>query len=254
MALKAARTVYCSNFDLALFDAYTHTAIKEHLIHAKWNVNNVYIMNSKKSFKIEFKTTKEARKFIDSKNTSIGGIQLHQNTKEMEIDPTVPQCYVCGILHPTHNSNNCPGPKKCLKCNSRDHQFYDCLIPKDINRMSEEQKAQRYCIPCQSIGDHTSLDHRFCKTKRKFIEENIKTARENKKIEDATNKRDIELIKRTLEITTTDTWPALAHNFEHHQKISTVLLMALLDESQRPGIFQRKLDEGLNNNGLPNIQ
>ena len=158
MALKAARTVYCSNFDLALFDAYTHTAIKEHLIHAKWNVNNVYIMNSKKSFKIEFKTTKEARKFVNSKKNSIGGIQLHQNTKEMEIDPTVPQCYVCGILHPTHNSNNCPGPKRCLKCNSRDHQFYDCLIPKDINRMSEEQKAQRYCIPCQSIGDHTSLE------------------------------------------------------------------------------------------------
>ena len=81
MALKAAHTVYCSNFDLALLDAYTHTAIREHLTHAEWNVKNVYIMNSKKSFKIEFTTTKEARKFVASKTTSIGGIQLPQNTK-----------------------------------------------------------------------------------------------------------------------------------------------------------------------------
>ena len=51
-----------------------------------------------------------------------------------------------------------------------------------------------------------------------------------------------------------DTWPALIHNQEQHQKTSMILLMALLDESQKPGIFQRKLDEGLNNNGLPNIQ
>ena len=110
MALKAARTVYCYGFDPALVDTYTTQDIKDHLTQANWKVRNVYIMESHKSFKIEMSTTKEARIFIESNTTSIGGIQLPPETKELEIDPTVTQCWECGILNPTHNSHNCPGP------------------------------------------------------------------------------------------------------------------------------------------------
>ena len=46
-------------------------------------------MNGKKSFKIEFTTTAEAMKFIDQKDTNLGGIRLSPDTKEQEVDPTV---------------------------------------------------------------------------------------------------------------------------------------------------------------------
>ena len=101
-------------------------------------------MRSKKSFKIEFLTTKEAKKFIEKKNTAIGGIILKQDSKEEEINPTIPQCWTCGILNPRHNSNTCMSPKRCLKCNSSHHIFYQCDIPKNIDKMTSEQKQRRH--------------------------------------------------------------------------------------------------------------
>ena len=56
MALKAARTVYCYNLDDALLNTYTQQDIKENLIQAEWKVRDIYIMNSKKTFKIEMET------------------------------------------------------------------------------------------------------------------------------------------------------------------------------------------------------
>ena len=138
-------------------------------------------MKSKKSFKIEFHTTNEAKKFLDKKNTAIGGIQLRTESKEGKIDPTIPQCWTCGMLNPRHNSDMCMTPKRCLKCNSSQHVFYQCDIPKDINRMTLEQKQRRHCIPCNNDGDHTSLDHRLCPTKRNLVQTKISEARESKK-------------------------------------------------------------------------
>ena len=87
-------------------------------------------------------------------------------------------------------------------------------MPKDPARMTEVQKDRRYCIPCRTTGTHTSLDHRRCDTKRKQFQTKIKTARENRKSEDTANKRNIELIKQTLEISKTDIWPVLTRNNE----------------------------------------
>ena len=141
-------------------------------------------------------TTKEARIFIESNTTSIGGIQLPPETKELEIDPTVAQCWECGILNPTHISRNCPGPRRCLKCLQHDHRFYNCHLPKKFNDMTTEQKRQRYCIPCKLRGDHTSLDHRYCPEKRKIVQERVKMARESRNTEENANKRDTDLIKK----------------------------------------------------------
>ena len=211
-------------------------------------------MNSQKSFKIEFMSSSEARTFIESTNTNIGGIPLHKESKEQEIDPSIPQCWECGILNPEHNTRNCPGPKKCLKCNDRAHKFYDCPIPKNTEQMSEEHKTQRYCIPCHTRGDHTSLDHRFCATKKKILYDKIKSLRENKKTEENADKWDIDLIKKTLDISNTQAWPAL-HKYQHQQqKTSTIILLALLEENSHPGSFQTKLDSELKRNGLPTVQ
>ena len=78
--------------------------------------------------------------------------------------------------------------------------------------MTSEQKQRRHCIPCNSDGDHTSLDHRLCPIKRNLVQSKIREARENRQREQDENKKDMELIKKTIEISTTDTWPALQQN------------------------------------------
>ena len=75
-------------------------------------------MQNNTSFKIEFKTKHQATKFLDNTNTGIGRIKLAQDNKEREIDPTINQCWCCGILNPDHKSQNCLGPQICLKCGS----------------------------------------------------------------------------------------------------------------------------------------
>ena len=62
--------------------------------------------------------------------------------------------------------------------------------------MTPEQKNQRYYIPCQLRGNHTSLDHRYCPEKRKIIQERVKAAREYRKTAENENIRDIKLIKK----------------------------------------------------------
>ena len=128
--IKAARTVYCYGFDTALLATYTQpNEIKDILTQAGWKVREVIIMISKTSFKIVMESSLEAKKIIESSSTSISGIQLLKTNKEFEIDPTIKQCWSCGILNPNHNNHNCPNSKHCLKCFSREHQFYNCPLP-----------------------------------------------------------------------------------------------------------------------------
>ena len=140
MALKAARTVFCAGFDQALLTAYTKENIKDQLLGNEWEVRDVYIMKSGKTFKIEMNTTAEARKFIQSNSTSIGGIALPQQTKEQEIDPTIPQCWDCGKLYPNHVGNHCPNLHRCLKCN-QNHSFHECDLPREEHEMSDSKKT-----------------------------------------------------------------------------------------------------------------
>ena len=115
MGLKSKRTVFCFGFDLTLLSTYTPEELCQDLKDSGWKVKAVYIMQSRKSFKIEFLTTNEAKKFIDKTNTAIGGIQLKPESKEGEVDPTIPQCWACGMLNPRHNSESCLTPKKMSK-------------------------------------------------------------------------------------------------------------------------------------------
>ena len=254
MALKAARTVYCFNLDDALLSTYTQHDIKESLKQAEWKVKDVYIMNSKKTFKIEMETTVEAKRFINSRRTSVGSILIHQESKEVEVDPTIPQCWECGHLNPKHISSTCPGNKRCIKCGNHSHQFFNCPIPKDTDRMNERDRANRFCIPCDARGDHTSLDHRQCPTKRRLVQEKINAARDKRKSEETEERRDTNLIQKTLEIANTNAWPALQNSQEQQQKTSTIVLLALLDEASSPGSFQRKLTNEMKKNGLPEVK
>ena len=72
MALRAARTVFCSGFDTAILDTYTKDEIVSHLQSKGWGIAGVYILRNGRSMKIEFINQSQATKFINDVSTSIG--------------------------------------------------------------------------------------------------------------------------------------------------------------------------------------
>ena len=253
MSLKASRTIFCSGFDYTLLAIYnSEQVIKEHLESQNWDIAGIYILKYTQAFKIEFKTAKSANIFLNNTNTSIGAIKLIQEHKEREVDPTISQCWGCGILNPDHSSYNCHGTQVCLKCGSTEHKFYDCVMPMKYTDMTIQDRQARYCVPCGKRGDHTSLDHSRCPKKRAIIQIRARVAREKRKVENESNNRDLELIKSVYEYTNSETWPTL--QTKQQSRTATIISLALLDEAVNKGIFQQKLSESLEANGIPAIK
>ena len=109
LSLKACRTVFCTNFDQALLQTYDKNNIMDILKQQKWKIKDIYIMQSRKSFKIEMTSRQEAQKFLNQEIINIGGIRISEDSKEPELDPTITQCWECGELEPNHNSKYCTG-------------------------------------------------------------------------------------------------------------------------------------------------
>ena len=256
LELKASRTVFCSKLDPAILATYSKEDIKASLQQQRWKIKEIYITKSKKSFKIEFINKKQAIAFIQDNNTHIGNIRLSEDSKEPEVDPTIKQCWECGQLEPNHNTQNCLGKKICLKCGDPTHKFYACPIPspKDTRLLSEAHKSARYCAACRKKTDHTTLDHRNCPIKREKIRERARIAREKRAEGKENQDRDTELIRQTINMANKDEWPELKTNTQQHAKIVTLITLALVEEAIKPGIFNKKLEEGYKNNGLPVIK
>ena len=106
MTLKASRTVFCGGFDPVLLENSSKENIQSILETNNWKVKEIYIMRSGKSFKVEFRTKEQAHKFINT-NTNIEGVMLKPEHKELEVDPTIRQCWVCGRINPNHGSGEC---------------------------------------------------------------------------------------------------------------------------------------------------
>ena len=99
---------------------------------------------------------------------------------EPEIDPTIQECWGCGVLQPNHSSEFCPNRKICLKCGGRDHKFHDCFIPNPNEREpTSREELVRYYVTCARRSDHTSLDHRLC-PKKEILRSRAREAREKK--------------------------------------------------------------------------
>ena len=246
--LKTKRTIFCSGFDLSLLQTYDKNDIYDLLEKDDWGVSDIYIMNNNLSFKIEFKTIHQALKFLDHPNTSIGGIKIHQRHKLREINTLVEQCWGCGKLQAEHKSQNCE-IQICLYCGTVGHKFYDCTIPRTIDKMTPNHKAMRYCIPCNTTGNHTSLDHSLCPKKKEIIQERIRAGREMREIHMQSVDKDINLIKNVIDQTFNETQSNLTLNKQQTQ-ITTILTMALIDEAFNPGVFQDKLSKECESNGL----
>ena len=256
LSLKSCRTVFCTNFDPVLLQTYDKKYIKEILKEQKWKVKEIYIMKSNKSFKVELTSRSEAKKFLKHENINIGGIRIGENCKEPELDPTIIQCWECGEMDPNHKSQNCTGHKKCIKCGETSHNFFNCPIPKELNEMSEQQKGARYCTTCKTKGTHTSLDHRLCPKKRNILRERAVVERGKRLTSNETNSRDIELIRKAIDLSNNEQWPMIqtTNQTPQNSKITTIVTLALLDEASNPGTFDKKLEEAFNNNGLPIIK
>ena len=227
--------------------------IKHQLEGKHGEIENIYISRSGRSFKVEFKTRDQADRFIISKDTSIGGILLKPEHKEFEVDPVIDQCWGCGQLNPNHSSSDYNCPRRCIKCGRSGHQFFECSIPKVKENMSEVHKWSRYCIPCDTQGDHTSIDHAACPTKREILRKRVREARANKEAETQAKQRDLDLITQVFDYTNTEIWPHIQSS-PQQLKISTLVTLALVDEAVNPGVFQEKLARYSELNNLPKVR
>ena len=256
LSLKACRTIFCTHFDRTLLEIYDKNSIMEILKDQKWKVRDIYIMKSRKSFKIEMSSRREAQKFLKLETINIGGIQIKDESIEPEIDPTINQCWECGVLNPKHNSQNCTGRKICIKCGSTSHKFYECLIPKEIDKMTQQHKDARYCATCKTKASHTTLDHRQCPKKKNILRERASAEREKKFALKESNNKEIDMIRKALNFDNMENWPLPSIESQNPQntKIATIVTLALLDEASTPGVFSRKMKEAFNNNGLQEIQ
>ena len=254
LALKACRTIFCTNFDAALLTTYTKNNIIDILKQQKWEVKDIYVMKSNKSFKIEMKTRKQAQKFLDTETINIGGIRLTNNQREPEIDPTIKQCWECGVLNPTHNSQGCTNTRICIKCGETGHKFYECTIPREIIKMNDEQKAKRYCAACKTRGTHTTLDHRQCPKKREILRERAMLEREKLVNVNEKENREIELIRKAINFNNNEEFPLIINQTPQQSAITTIVTLALIDEANNEGVFENKLKEALENNNLPIVK
>ena len=94
---------------------------------------------------------------------------------EPEVDPSIDQCYNCGIIEPGHTREQCPHPPCCLRCGYEGHLFFQCQSIPNISpsEYSEYHKSQAFCIPCGKANLHCSLNHRACPVKKNIIKNRI---------------------------------------------------------------------------------
>ena len=260
MSLKIARTVFCYGFDPALLTTHDKDALEQLLIDANWQVESVYVLQSQKSMKIEFKSRDEANKFLKCDHINIGGIRLDKQNIEPEVDPTIDQCYNCGALNPGHTRELCPNRTCCLRCGYQGHAFYECPTIPNIppSQYSEYHKSEAYCISCSSASGHCSLNHRACPTKRNIVKSRITNNRANRIKAEGENSKNSELSKQIAqELTKMDKWPQSTTSTTHLESnipMSAIITLAMIEEAHTQGSFQTSLDKACEDNNFPKFK
>ena len=251
MALRASLTVFISGYDVSLTQMHDANHIKQLLTDQGWLTTNVYILQSKKAFKIQMKNKAEVNRFLEMNTVVIGNIQIAKKNIDKEVNPIIPQCWGCGKIQPGHNKDNCRH-KVCMKCNSNEHEFPQCNIPKNHNEMTIQQKAKLFCVPCNTTGDHSSLDHRACPTKRKIVQERIKESRKQRDEEDQKLEKEKQTMKKAFEYVSNE-FPQLPQVMRNGNSSATLITLALLEEAVSPGCFQEKMDKLCEENNMEKI-
>ena len=260
MQLKTARTVFCYGFDSGLLGACDTETIKQALIAASWEVASVYILQSKRSMKIEFNSRTAANKFLEANSVNVCGIRIERHQIEPEVNPSIDQCYNCGILEPGHTRELCPHPPCCLRCGYQGHLFSQCQYIPNIppSQYSEHHISQAYCISCKSAEGHCSLNHRACPIKKDIIKKRIfnnRTLRANAYEEK--NKKS-ELSKQiAIELVNLNEWPKppTKDNLpESSLAMTAIITLAMVEEAHCQGSFQNSLDKACTDNNFPKFK
>ena len=240
------RTVFCTMLDPALLNTYNETDIFDMLKNQGWKTEKVIILGNRRSFKIIMMEKQQAEQYI-SEDTAIGGIKIEQESKGIETDTFIKQCWNCGELQPDHVTGNCTKEGRCLKCGEEEHNFFECPIPRQFREMNDRDKKERYCIPCGQKTDHTSLDHSFCPITRALRRKNIRIAREKRENERTEEERQKKIMRKIVTDNVTE-WPLLGGK---QLIINGIINLAILEEAACPNTFNENLREGLSLNGLP---
>ena len=256
MALKAQRTVVIHSFDMALTETHSPQQIADMITSQGWSVKQVFVLRSKRAFKIQLSSKEETKKFFNQKEVAIGPIRIYQKSFEEEINPCINQCWKCGEINPGHTKETCKKPQVCLKCCSREHQIFECQLPRETESMSPYHRSYVFCVPCKSGGDHCSLDHKLCPTKRRVLQERIQEARQKKIDEEKKDNRDQQLAEKTAKaIATASGFPALPTLSNDKQlNLAAIITLALLEDAVIEGSFQECLTKACIENNLPQIK
>ena len=258
--LRTARTVFCYGFDTNLLEACDTETIKHALIAGSWKVSNVYILQSKRSMKIEFKSRSSANKFLEEKSINVCGIRMENHQIEPEVDPSIDQCYNCGIIEPGHTREKCPHGPCCMRCGYEGHLFFQCRLipnisPSDYN---EYQNNQAYCISCRAANGHCSLNHRACPVKKNIIKNRILENRSNRAHLKEEKKKESELGKQiAIELSNINEWPTLQSKSnipEPTLAMSAIITLAMIEEAHCQGSFQAGLDKACDLNIFPKFK
>ena len=260
MQLRTARTVFCYGFDTSLLDACDSETIKTELIQANWGVSNVYILQSKRSMKIEFKSRATANEFLKVNSINVGGIRIDNHQMEPEVDPSINQCYNCGIINPGHTRDLCPHPQCCMRCGYQGHPFYQCPTIPNISPSEylEHHKNEAYCIPCRAANGHCSLNHRVCPIKKQIISKRIMENRSNRAKIQGEKAKESELSKQiAIELTKMNEWPkpqSQSRLPEPSLAMSAIITLAMVEEACHQGTFQANLDKACDDNNFPKFK
>ena len=258
MPLKTARTVFCFGFDPALLGTHDNDSLKQLLIDASWKVVSVYILQSKRAMKIEFKSRVFANKFLEQDSINMGGIRLEKHHMEPEVDPSIDQCYNCGALNPGHPRELCPNRLCCLRCGYQGHAFHECQYIPNIppTEYTELHKSQAYFIACAS--GHCSLNHRACPTKKSIIKSRILDNRAARNKSNNDKSKHSELSKQiATELSNLDKWPKLsshATSLDISIPMSAIITLAMIEEAHNEGSFQLSLDKACEENKFPKFK
>ena len=196
------------------------------------------------------KNKTEVNRFLEMDTVKIGNVQILKKQIDREVNPIIPQCWGCGKIEAGHNKENCRH-KVCMKCKSPNHEFPQCDIPKDQNEMTPRQKEKLFCVPCNKQGEHSSLDHRACPTKRKIVQERIKESRKQREEEDAKLQKEKQTMKKAFEFISNE-FPQLPQR-NSNITTATIITLALLEEAVSPGCFQEKLDKACEENEINKV-
>ena len=153
-----------------------------------------------------------------------------QKHKETEVDPTIHQCWGCGLIDTDHTSQTCNGYKICLKCGDPRHDFFNCPIPKKYEHMTTGEKKARHCILCRTRGDHSTIDP-FCPYKRNMIQNRIKEARGKRLESEQAQERYCNITQNTCDFSNINTWPLLTTPTQHN-RISAINIENVTKQTQ----------------------